>query len=108
MSKETVPEKYKELWVSREQNANAAGNPGLDTKPIEGYEALYGQGFLSEDFCPFYSTATFSDVLQTYVQVAGLDIIRDDGLVYAKVLEDNGVKVKFDAYPGMPNGHFNL
>jgi len=108
MSKETVPEKYKELWVSREQNANTAGNPGLDSKYIGGYEALYGQDFLSEDSSPFVSAVPFSALPRTYIQVAGLDIIRDDGIVYAKALEDNGVEVKFDAYPGMPHGHFNL
>ncbi|KAJ5901866.1 Alpha/Beta hydrolase protein [Penicillium taxi] len=108
MSKETVPEKYKELWISREQNANAHGNPGLDTKSAGGYEDLYHQDFLSEDFSPFVSTAPFSAIPRTYVQVAGLDILRDDGIVYAKSLEDSGVEVKLDAYPGMPHGHFNL
>lgn len=67
MSKDTVPKKHKELWVSRVQSANAAGNPGLDTKSIEGYEVLYGQDSLSEDFCPFAPTATFSNILLTYV-----------------------------------------
>ncbi|KAB8260180.1 hypothetical protein BDV32DRAFT_138268 [Aspergillus pseudonomiae] len=108
MSQETVPEKYKELWVSREQNAYAPGNPGLDTKSIKGYEALYQQDRLSEDFSPFNSTVPFSALPRTYVQVAGLDILRDDGIVYAKVLRDNGVEVRLDAYPGMPHGHFNL
>ncbi|KAI9039825.1 alpha/beta hydrolase [Aspergillus affinis] len=108
MSEETVPEKYKDLWVSREQNANAPGNPGLDSKSMGGYEALYQQDFLSEDFSPFNSTAPFSSLPRTYIQIAGLDILRDDGLIYGKVLKDNGVDVKFDAYPGMPHGHFNL
>ncbi|KAL2862788.1 alpha/beta hydrolase, partial [Aspergillus lucknowensis] len=108
MSKETVPEKYKHLWISREQNANAPGNPGRDSKNSGGYEALYQQDFLSEDFSPFNSTAPFSAIPRTYIQVAGLDQIRDDGLVYAKVLSDNGVEVKVDAYPGVPHGHFNL
>ncbi|PIG86174.1 lipase/esterase [Aspergillus arachidicola] len=105
MSQETVPEKYKHLWVSREQNGNA---PGLDSKSIGGYEALYQQDFLSEDFSPFNSTVPFSAIPRTYIQVAGLDVLRVDGIVYAKVLEDNGVEVKLDAYPGMPHGHFNL
>ncbi|GCB24321.1 AB hydrolase superfamily protein B1A11.02 [Aspergillus awamori] len=72
ISQETLPEKYKELWVSKEQNANAPWEPGTGFK------------------------------------VAGLDILRDDGIVYAKVLKDNGVEVKLDAYSGMPHGHFNL
>ncbi|KAJ5201017.1 Alpha/Beta hydrolase protein [Penicillium cf. viridicatum] len=108
MSKETVPEKYKHMWISREQNANAQGNPGMDSKSTGGYEAIYQQNYLSEDFSPFNMEVPFSVLPPTYVQVAGLDIIRDDGLVYAKALEDSGVKVKFDAYPGMPHGHFNL
>ncbi|KAL4922935.1 alpha/beta hydrolase [Aspergillus undulatus] len=105
MSKETVPEKYKDLWLSRQQNANA---PGLDAKAVRGYDALYQQDFLSEEFSPFNSTVPFSTIPRTYIQVAGLDVLRDDGLLYAKVLKDSGVNVKFDAYPGMPHGHFNL
>lgn len=108
MSKETVPEKYKHIWVSREQNENAPGAPGEDSNNSGGYEAMYDQDFLSEDFTPFASAAPFSAMPRTYVQVAGMDVLRDDGIVYAKVLEDNGVDVRFDAYPGVPHGHFNL
>lgn len=108
-SEETLPAKYKALWLSREQNANAPGNPGLDSKSIEGYEALYQQNFLSENFTPFTTPLPWSDLAlpRTYVQIAGLDILRDDGLVYAKALE-SGVEVKLDSYPGMPHGHFNI
>ncbi|KAE8371996.1 Alpha/Beta hydrolase protein [Aspergillus bertholletiae] len=108
MSQETVPEQYKHLWLSREQNASAPGNPGLDSRSSGGYEALYQPDFLSEYFSPFNSAVPFAALPPTYVQVAGLDILRDDGVVYAKALADNGVDVKFDAYAGMPHGHFNL
>ncbi|CAG8361788.1 unnamed protein product [Penicillium salamii] len=108
MSVETVPSQYKDIWVSREQNASAPGNPGLDTKSVGGYEAFYQQDFLSEDFSPFNSTVSFSALPRTYVQVAGLDVLRDDGIVYAKVLADHGIDVRIDAYPGVPHGHFNL
>ena len=108
VSEETVPEKYKELWTSREQNANAPGNPGIDSKSTGGFVVFYRPDFMSKDFSPFNSTAPFSALPRTYIQVAGLDILRDDGIVYGKALEDNGVEVKFDAYPGMPHGHFNL
>ncbi|KAJ5329505.1 Alpha/Beta hydrolase protein [Penicillium brevicompactum] len=108
MSAETVPEKYKEIWVSQEQNANAPGNPGLDSESKGGYETMYKQDFLSEDFTPFASTAPFSAIPRTYVQVAGLDVLRDDGIVYAKTLKDSGVDVRLEVYPGVPHGHFNL
>ena len=42
------------------------------------------------------------------VRVVGLGVLRDDGVIYAKVLADNGIFVKLDAYPGMPHGHFNI
>lgn len=71
MSKETVPEKYKDLWVSREQNAYAPGNPGLDSKSIGGCEAIYQQDFLSEDFSPFISTVPVSALPPTYIQAQG-------------------------------------
>ncbi|KAJ5266751.1 hypothetical protein N7478_009559 [Penicillium angulare] len=108
MSKETVPSKYKDLYQSREQNIDAPGNPGADSKKTGGYEALYRQDFLSEDFSPFNMDVPFSEIPRTYVQVAGLDELRDDGIIYAKVLEDSGVDVRFDVYPGMPHGHFNM
>ena len=108
MSKETAPEKYKDLWVSREQNANAPGNPGKDSKNVGGYEAFDERDFLSEDFSPFNLKVPFSVLPPMYVQVVGLGVLRDDGVIYAKVLADNGIFVKLDAYPGMPHGHFNI
>ena len=108
MSAETVPSKYKEIWVSREQNASAPGNPGLDSKSVGGYESFYQQDPMSEDFSPFNSVVPFSALPRTYVQVAGLDSLRDDGIVYAKALADSGVDVRIDAYSGVPHGHFNL
>ncbi|KAJ5090862.1 Alpha/Beta hydrolase protein [Penicillium argentinense] len=105
MSQETIPERYRDLWQSYEQNAHS---PSLNLSSVEGYNALYQQDFLSEDFSPFNSTVSFHGHPRTYVQIAGMDVIRDDGLVYAKVLRDHGVDVRLDAYPGMPHGHFSL
>ena len=34
--------------------------------------------------------------------------LRDDGLIYSRVLQENGTKTKLDAYPGTPHGAFSF
>ncbi|KAL4891127.1 Alpha/Beta hydrolase protein [Aspergillus ambiguus] len=97
-----VPEKYKPLFLSREQNKDA---PCLTVEDIDVFQALYAPDFTSEDYVPFVNESTFAKMFPTYVQVAGLDPLRDDGLVYEKALRDAGVKTRLDVYPGVPHGH---
>ena len=41
---------------------------------------------------------------RTYFQICGMDILRDEDLIYEQVLrEDNGVETRVDIYPGMPH-----
>ncbi|KAL1955021.1 hypothetical protein VTO42DRAFT_312 [Malbranchea cinnamomea] len=40
----------------------------------------------------------------TVFGVAGRDPLRDEALVYAKLLSENGVPTKVDVYPGVPHG----
>ncbi|GBE85768.1 hypothetical protein SCP_0802900 [Sparassis crispa] len=39
-----------------------------------------------------------------YLQVNDPDPLRDEGLLYAKLVEEAGVKTKVDIYPGVPHG----
>ncbi|KAL6712013.1 hypothetical protein ACN47E_003056 [Coniothyrium glycines] len=44
-----------------------------------------------------------SSMPPAFVQVAGLDLTRDDGIVFAYALEDAGVHVRLLVYPGVPH-----
>lgn len=45
------------------------------------------------------------DLPPAYFQICGQDPLRDEALVYEKVLrEEFGVKTKVDVYPGLPHG----
>ncbi|EMD36031.1 hypothetical protein CERSUDRAFT_156791 [Gelatoporia subvermispora B] len=44
-----------------------------------------------------------------YIQVCGADPVRDEGILYAQVLQDAGVTTKLEIYPGDGHGfHFDL
>jgi acetyl esterase/lipase len=39
-----------------------------------------------------------------YLQICGLDPLRDEAFLYEKFLRENGVPTKFDVCPGQPHG----
>lgn len=105
LSQGTIPAEHRDLWLSREQNATA---PLLGAKQIEAMHRIYEPDFTSDEYTPFSAQTirSFAGMPPTYVQVAGLDPLRDDGLVYERALRGHGVQTRLDVYPGMPHGHF--
>ncbi len=95
-----VPEKYKDLYISREQNADALI---LNKAAIDRVTEAYVPDIFSPEYSPFNVEGAHTGMPPTYLQVNGADPLRDDGLVYEKVLREHGVKTKIDVYPGMPH-----
>ncbi|KAF4981919.1 hypothetical protein FDECE_17612 [Fusarium decemcellulare] len=96
-----VPEGFKELWFSRDQNAKAMI---LDGKALSFIQAAYAPDVLSPEYSPFNVQDAHLGLPPVYIQVCGQDPLRDDGLIYERVLRENGIQTKLDVYPGVPHG----
>lgn len=102
LSKHIVPAEYRDVYLSREQNAHSTG---LDEDGIQKLLALYKPDFHSVHATPFAVAMPHVGMPPTYVQVAGQDPLRDDGLIYERALRSCGVKTRLDVYPGLPHGN---
>ncbi|KAI0942643.1 hypothetical protein AcW1_003217 [Taiwanofungus camphoratus] len=97
---DAYPEKYKSELLSMEQNKDA---PFLDRKQLdEFYRRVQVQP--SNPECSPLLFPSHNGLPPTYIQVCGLDPLRDEGLLYEKVLREEGVKTKVDVYPGVAHG----
>lgn len=103
MSEKHVPDKYRDLWLSR---AQCTHSPVLDADDLGKVEALYAPDEDSPAWSPFNSPGSFcsSKLPRAFIQVAGLDPLRDDALIYAKVLQEHGVETQLEVYPGVSHG----
>lgn len=95
--------KYKDIWgLSWKQNDQAVVLDGRSAKLL--FEFLKPD-WLSPLFNPLTRKGDFDlgKMPKAFIQVAGLDLTRDDGIVFAYALEDAGVGVKLLVYPGVPH-----
>ncbi|KAI3532283.1 hypothetical protein CSPX01_13595 [Colletotrichum filicis] len=95
--KEIVPEKYARQWVSRETNAE--WSPSFTTAVINDVSKALQAEIKSPWYSPFNDPEAIPKSPKAYIQVGDRDPLRDDGLIYAKVLKDNGVESNVDNYP---------
>lgn len=119
-----VPEKYKSQLLSMEENReHAIPDPALVqlfmgtvacfialksdchsllTKCIGAYKP----DLTSPLFVPFNHPDGHTGIPPTYFQICGLDVLRDEELLYEKLLrEDRGIPTRVDFYAGLPH-HF--
>lgn len=58
---------------------------------------------------PFNHPKGHKGVPPVYFQICGMDPLRDEALIYEKVLrEDYGIPTKLDVYPGLPHGFWSF
>ncbi|KAH6952539.1 Alpha/Beta hydrolase protein [Ilyonectria sp. MPI-CAGE-AT-0026] len=98
-----VPEKYKDDYVSHEQNKNV-------TIPSEELTQLLLAAYKPDKTSPLSVPALHpsghTGIPPTYLQVCGLDGLRDESLIYERILgQENGIATRLDLYPGLPH-HF--
>jgi acetyl esterase/lipase len=101
LSEEIVPQAYKHLWFSRDQNENALA---LNKSAIDYKLAAYEPDVRSADFSPSNHPTPHTGIPPVHIQVCGADLLRDDGLIYEQVLRYFGVKTKLVVYLGVPHG----
>lgn len=99
------PPKYRDRLLSIDEISDA---PGFTRKSIDYFARLYGappeDPRLSPLLYPFHEGLA----PRVYFQICGWDPRRDDGLLYAKILEENKTEVKADIYPGLPHAFWGM
>ncbi|KAK5655543.1 hypothetical protein OQA88_5474 [Cercophora sp. LCS_1] len=106
-----VPSPHKERYLSREQNRDA---PIANEKFIKTFVEAINPDRESPLWAPFDWPAGSGEdggdeklghagMPPVYFQVCGMDINRDDGLVYEAVLRGCGVRTRVDLYRGLPH-----
>ncbi|KZV69949.1 hypothetical protein PENSPDRAFT_463494 [Peniophora sp. CONT] len=99
------PEQMKDQLLSMEQNADTDGFLGADEVRLA-YRFLGGNP-KDPDVSPLLAPSLAS-LPRAFVQVNGLDPLRDEGILYAELLRAAGVEVKLEIYPGVPHAFENL
>ncbi|KAK7937727.1 uncharacterized protein PG986_014595 [Apiospora aurea] len=97
--REAVPEAYRPLWASHEQHGDALVIDALKAATMwEYYKPVITSPMFNPLASPFEKIGAMPKM---FLQVAGHDMFRDDGLILAYALQDRGVEVKLAVYPGV-------
>ncbi|KAL0577977.1 hypothetical protein V5O48_004013 [Marasmius crinis-equi] len=97
---DAVPEKYKSSLLSYEQNKDA---PVLGKGQMLRFFDLYKAPPSDTKISPLL-LESHKGLPPAHFQVCGLDPLRDEALLYEKVLKEAGVPTKLEVYPGTPHG----
>lgn len=97
MDLDSCPDKYKSYYIAPEQNAV---NPTLSKEALNMLKTVTGMDTNDELHCAARSKTALADQPRSYFQVSGMDVLRDDGLIYEEMLKEAGVPTEINFYPG--------
>jgi len=97
---DVVPEKYKSVLLSFKQNKDA---PIVPMDDVLWFRNQLGGSPTDPEISPLLYPS-HAGLPPTVFQVTGLDPLRDEALLYDKVLREAGVSTKLNVYPGVPHG----
>ncbi|OCB92189.1 hypothetical protein A7U60_g429 [Sanghuangporus baumii] len=95
------PEKFKDKMISYEQNKD---DPILNRAYLALFIGAYKPGPQSDVRVSPLLAESFEGLPPAYVQIAGADVLRDEGLLYEQFMREAGVPTKLDVYTGVPHG----
>ncbi|KAI0776522.1 Alpha/Beta hydrolase protein [Trametes elegans] len=100
----TYPENLKSEFRSFEENKDIQPLPSAT---IIGMFDRYQPDVSDPRFAPLLYPS-HAGLPRAFVHAMALDPLRDDGVVYAKVLQEAGVETRLEVYPGVSHGfHYN-
>lgn len=99
-----VPEPYRHLFLSKTQNADDPTQTWEDIMNLmNGAKVDADSPLFNPCNVPGESTVKHAGLPKAFIQTSGWDAIRDDALIYARVLKDAGVETLTMCYPGLPH-----
>ncbi|KAE9976275.1 hypothetical protein BLS_002149 [Venturia inaequalis] len=100
------PEEYKHEIVSYEQNGTA---PFLGLASLKMFLDAYNPDLKSHLFNVFAAPYNFKGLPPTFFQVCGMDPLRDEAMLYERLLREKyDTKTLLKIYPGLPHGFYGL
>ena len=101
-TEELLPEKYRDRYLSRTQQ-ECMDAPILDQPMKKFFNALNRKDPRDPKCWSLLWPTGHADLPKHYLQSCGMDVTRDDALVYEEVLREDGVHTRLDIYPGTPH-----
>ncbi|KAM5545527.1 hypothetical protein V8D89_000565 [Ganoderma adspersum] len=99
-----VPDKFRSEWRSFEEIKDSITLP---SNAVAEAVDVYGAPPTDLRFAPLLASS-HAGLPPAFIQVMGMDTLRDDGTIYEKVLREAGVPTRLIVHPGVQHGFYYM